>query len=161
MSHAAEMRRCLETGDIAGIRKLSKFVNPHLPQPKTDAEAETALHMARVQTENVSLDKRAYSHKWLMERGLPSMLPDRLKASAERLYPRVASAVGISVNMRDPDMKPVANAIEQAMSDAVEDAYAHRNEDPVFVKARMEEARKLEKRRLFGMTGLYAMKGAF
>lgn len=150
MSHADEMRRCLEQQDLAGLCRLWAHVAPHLPPPKTQDDARKTMHIARTQAESLAFVFRAYSHAWLTEHGLPSMLPDHLKPSAERLYPRVVSAVGISVNARDPEFQPAAKLIERAMSDAVADAYADGRTDPTFVAARMGEARTKERRRLFG-----------
>ena len=100
------------------------------------------LHHARTQAASMPLNLRAYSHRWLLDHGYPSGLPDELKPRAERIYPRVASAVGISVNVRSAFMKPVAEALRGAMSDAVMDAYADGKTDPAFVSARMREARE-------------------
>lgn len=148
MNHAAEFRRCLEQCDVAAIRRLWAHVSPHLPQPASDTEALATIHRARTETKSIPLKLRAYSHRWLAERNLPSGLPDELRPAAERMYPRVVEAVGISVNAKSEWLRPVARAMQGAMSDAVMDAYAHGKTDPVFVKARMMEARELVKARL-------------
>lgn len=153
MSRADVFREALEAGDVAMLRAAFAKTAPHLPQPKTDAEAEITMHHARTQAESVTFAKRAYSYAWLTERGLPNGLPDRLKPSAMRLYPRVVEGVGISVKAGDPGLKPAAKLIERAMSNAVEDAYAEGVTDPVFVRGRMEAARIDERRRLFGAFG--------
>jgi hypothetical protein len=62
--------------------------------------------MPAPKAETVSFKARAWSHRWLTERALPSGLPDRLKPSAERVYSRVVEGVGISVNCRNPVLKP-------------------------------------------------------
>jgi hypothetical protein len=93
---------------------------------------------------------RAYSHRWLLDHGLPSGLPDELKPLAERMYPVKAEGVGISVNMRSPILKPIAGIVRQAMSDAVMDAYAERRTEPPFVKTRMQEAREKVLKKLIG-----------
>lgn len=108
------------------------------------------MHRARTETESISIAKRAYSHRWLEERGLPSGLPDHLKPSVDRLYPRVVEGVGISVNFKSSFMAPAASEVRQAMSDAVEDAYADNRKEPVFVKARMAEAKAKTLKQLFG-----------
>src|SRR5215218_10937824 len=92
-----DVRHILETLDVEGARRLWSFVNPHLPQDGTDADFLASLHHARTQAESMHLSHRAYSHRWLEERGLPSGLPDHLKPSAQRMYPRIVSAVGIVV----------------------------------------------------------------
>jgi hypothetical protein len=138
--HAAEMRRCLVACDIAGMRRLWAHVSPHLPQP-SESQALIAIHHARTQTNSIELKYRAYSHRWLRERGYPSGLPDELKPAAERLYPRIVDGVGIAVKAMSEHRKAEAIALRGAMSDAVADAYANGNKEPEFVKARMREAR--------------------
>lgn len=150
-------RQALEDGDVALLRKIWAHAAPHLPGPKNDAEAEIAMHNARTQAESVSFEKRAYSHAWLTERALPSALPDSLKPSAERLYPRVVEGVLIGVEARNPLLKPAAVSIRKAMEAVVADAYAEGRTSPAFVKARMAAARADETRRLFGRSVL--MKG--
>jgi hypothetical protein len=139
--HSAEFRRCLVECDVAGIRALWSHVSPNMPQPPDDAAALIAIHIARTQAESVPLKLRAYSHRWLLDNGYPSQLPDNLKPSAERIYPRIASAVGVCVKAGSEWRKPLAAAMQQAMSDAVAEAYADGRTEPEFVKARMGEAR--------------------
>jgi len=138
--HSAEFRRCLVDCDTVGIRKLWAHVSPHLPQPQDDDQALVTIHHARTQAQSLPLKLRAYSHRWLTERSLPSGLPDELKPSAERLYPRIVSAVGIAVKPFRQSADH-AKALQGAMSDAVADAYADGRQEPEFVKARMREAR--------------------
>lgn len=154
--HSAEFRRCLETLDTAGIRRLWAHVSPHLPQPKTDDDALIAIHHARTQASSISLKLRAWSHRWLEERGFPSGLPDEIRPSAERLYPKIADAVGICVRSATPELKPVADAVQGAMSDAVMGAYAEGQTDPQFVRTRMQEARERTVRQLVGLGRLAA-----
>lgn len=151
MQHSAEMRRCLEQVDVAGVRALWKHVSPNMPQPTTDAEALVALHHARTQSEFLQLKMRAYSHRWLQDRGYPSGLPDHMKAPAERIYPTVALSVGISVNAKSELFKPVTSLVREAMEHAVLETYAdgHQNE-PAIVSARMQEAREKTTRQLIG-----------
>lgn len=148
--HSAEFRRCLEEIDIAGVRRLWAHVSPHLPQPKTDHEALVTIHHARTQANSIRLRLRAWSHRWLLDNGYPSGLPDELKPSAERLYPKIVQGVGISVNAKSALMKPITGLIRKSMEDAVSDAFADGNIDPVFVSARMKEAREKEVKRLLG-----------
>ncbi len=133
--------RCLIDLDVGAVRKLwaQAFAGEH--QPKDDNEALIALHHARTQAQSVPFDRRAYSHRWLAERGLPSGLPDELKPKAERVSPRIVEAVGVSVKAMSEASIPLARAIERAMSDAVADAYADGNRNPDFIKQRMNEAR--------------------
>ena len=102
----SDFLRCLEEVDVAGVRRLWQHVSPHLPQPKDDAEALATIHVARTQSEAIGFRLRAYSHRWLIDRNLPSMLPDIMGPKAERTYPRVVEAVGISVTAVDPAFLP-------------------------------------------------------
>jgi hypothetical protein len=141
MSHA-EFRRCLIDLDVLAIRKLWSHVAPGLPQPQTNDEALITLHHARTQAQSIRDRLRCYSHAWLCERGLPSGLPDRLKAKADRLYPRRVEAVGIAVQSLSAAGAERARAIERAMSTAVAECYADGERDPEIIKARMAAARR-------------------
>lgn len=151
---AAAFRQLLEAGDVDALRSAWSRVAPHLPQPPSREAAELAMHHARTQMASLPLRARAWSHRWLSERGLPSGLPDMLRPRAERIYPRVAEAVGISVNFSSEWMKPAAAEVRGAMEDAVAEAYADvrgdRLPDPEFVAARMKTAKARKMRALFG-----------
>lgn len=144
-------RDLLEAGDVRGLRRHWASAAPNMPQPKNAEEAEIIMHRARTEAESVSFRHRAYSHRWLEERGLPSGLPDRLRPSAEQVCPRVAKAVGISVNTRSEYLKPamleVRGAMEQAVLEADADGLIG---DAAFVSARMSDARQRTMRALFG-----------
>src|SRR5882724_2493650 len=115
MPHAAEFRRCLEECDISAVRKLWWHLAPNLHQPASDHEALATIHRARTEAAWMRLRPRAYSHRWLLDHGYPSALPDELKPKAERLYPRIVEAVGISVNVTSPILKPLMALVHQAM----------------------------------------------
>lgn len=149
MSSSA-FRALLEAGDVSSLRAYWSKYSPNMPQPRNDEEAEIIMHHARTTSKSISFKKRAWSHRWLTERLLPSGLPDNLKPSAERMYPTVAESVGISVNFTAKWMKPAATQIQKAMSDAVEEAYADNRREPEFVKTRIQEARQRTQRALFG-----------
>jgi hypothetical protein len=150
MNLAAAFRMALEERDIPRLQQLWAASNPHLPQ-LDHAQAEIAMHRARTESESLPIRHRAYSHWWLLERCLPSGLPDRLKPSADRLYPQIAEAVGIATKFRSPIMKPAETIVRGAMCDAVEDIYAdERSPDPAKVKARMFEVKDRTVRSLFG-----------
>lgn len=140
MSHQDLFRQYLEAANVDGVRRLWEHVHPHLPVPIKDNDVLAAIHIARTQMISIEFKLRAYSHRWLVDNGYPSMLPDELKPKAERIYPRIAEAVGIAVAASSPLLKPVAKSIERAMSDAVEEAFASGRKEPEFVKARMKEA---------------------
>lgn len=151
IDYSAKFRDCLSSLDIDGMRKLWAHTAPHLPQPNSDAEILMTIHHARTQANSMTIKQRAYSHAWLIERGLPSGLPDNLKPRATRLYPIVVKAVGISVNFRSEWMKPAATEVRQSMEAAVMDAHAHgRIGDNEFVRERMQEARAKTMKKLFG-----------
>ncbi len=149
---AASFRTLLQAGDVNALRKAWTQVAPHLPQPASYEQAEIVMHHARTQAGTITLKARAWSHRWLVERDLPSGLPDDLKPQAERLYPRVAEAVGISVRTRNAYFQPAAAEAQKAMEGAVEQCYADRRTDPAFVKARMAEAKDKTYKALFGVT---------
>lgn len=157
MDAQAAFREALEAGDVAAVRRLHGIVMPHLPAPKSDVEAEITMHMARTAMAAITPKARYWSHAWLTERAYPSQLPDRLRPSAERMFPRIVEGVGISVNFSSSLLKPAAKLIQKAMGDAVEDAYANGDRDPILIKARMAEARAKESKALFG--GLVAPRG--
>lgn len=136
-----EFRRCLIELDVSAVMALWPTVHPGQQRPKTTDDALMVLHYARTQTKSIPFDLRAYSHRWLCERAIPSGLPDELRPKAERLYPRMVEAVGISVKAMTEASIPIAKAMERAMAEAVEDAYANGQRSPEFVKARMNEAR--------------------
>jgi hypothetical protein len=146
------LRRELEAGDARECAKAWAKIAPHLPQPKDDAEAEATMHYARTLAESVQLRARAYSHRWLADRGLPSGLPDHLKPSAERLYPTVAASVGIFVKPASEITRPVMGHVRDAMSGAVLECYADGHKDePAKIRGRMFEARAKTLKQLVGI----------
>lgn len=147
---AAAFRQLLEDGDVDALRAAWAQVMPGLPQPESREHAEVSMHHARTQTVSIPLRPRAYSHRWLTERGLPSGLPDPLRPMAERMYPVIAGAVGISVNTSNEWLRPAMLEVRTAMEHAVEDCYADNETDPGYVRARMMEVREHTLRQLFG-----------
>jgi hypothetical protein len=143
---SAEIRRCLIELDTQGIIRIWSRLRPDLPVPGSRGDALIALHFARTAAISVPLRLRAYSHRWLIDNGYPSQLPDYLKPRAERLYPRTEAAVGIAVTSKYPVVK---HAIQTAMEQAVLEAYADgHSDDPEIVRQRMLEARRKEQRGL-------------
>jgi hypothetical protein len=153
VEHSAELLRCLRDGDVTAIRRLYREIAPHLPQPSSDVEAWASLHHARTQVEALPLKLRAYSHRWLLDQGLPSGLPDALKPLAERMYPRIVTGVGISVNSTSAVGRLAVPIIQRAMQDAVLEAYAEGKTTPRFVRARMNEARQKALRSIGAVRG--------
>ncbi len=147
----SELTGLLDRGDVEGCRAFWRKAAPHLPQPETREQAEVTMHIARTAAQSVGLKARAYSHAWLLERGMPSQLPDELKPSAQRLYPVIATGVGISTNFRSPHMKGAETIVRGAMEAAVLEAEADgRLGDPAFVSRRMAEAKERTLLSLFG-----------
>ena len=141
MSRAEAFRDCLESGDFRRMRALFAATAPYMAQPENDEQAEISLHMARTQTAALGFSLRAYSHRWLVERNLPSQLPDFLRPSVDRMYPRVVETVGISVKASRPARREHAAAVRVSMENAVLEMFADGVRDPVKVSARMQEAR--------------------
>jgi len=142
------MRRCLIECDVAQMRRLDQHLMPHL-SALSDRDILITIHVTRTLSDFVPFRLRAYSHRWLTDNGYPSRLPDVLRPKAERMYPVVVSAVGVSSQAGPGRAKTAFNyAIEKVMSDAVLEAYAdgHANE-PQIVKARILERRAEFKRR--------------
>ena len=140
-----EFRKITIALDANSARRAWSVIAPHLPQPATDAEALVCLHMARTAAQTIPPRLRYYSHRWLTDHGYPSQLPDRLRAPAERMYPRKVDAVGVAVRSQ---FLEVREAITGAMSDATADCYANGDRDPLIVKPRMMAARARERRGL-------------
>lgn len=149
-----QFRAALEACDVALVRKMWHHVSPNMPQPEDDEEALQRIHYARTLMDVIGFDRRAYSHAWLLERGLPSGLPDDLRPRAQRLYPVTVSAVGIAVRGSTAVGRQLAPLIRGVMSDAVNEAYADGRTEPAFVKARMMEAKERELGRLLGIRSL-------
>lgn len=147
---SGEFRRCLDTLDVADMRRLWANHSPHLPQPN-DAQCLATMHLARTEAQSIDFHKRAYSHAWLAERGLPSKLPDHLRPTAQQMFPVVAKAVGISVKAASEHGKKAAVEIQSAMEDAVKESVEDgRFDDVAHVKRRIDAARKKAIDRLFG-----------
>lgn len=145
-------RTALEQCDVPLVRKLWQNVYPNMPQPNTDSEALTVTHYTRTLMP-IELKLRAYSHCWLLERGLPSGLPDELRPSAQRLYPITVGVVGIACRGATEIGRGIAPIVQSAMSDAVSECYADGHQEPAIVKPRMMEARKISVRKLLGRIG--------
>ena len=123
------------------MRALFAATAPYMTQPETDEQAEISLHMARTQTASLGFSLRAYSHRWLVERSLPSQLPDFLRSSVDRMYPQVVETVGISVMASRPERQEHAAHVRTSMENVVLEMFADGVRDPVRVSVRMGEAR--------------------
>lgn len=135
-------RQALEQCDIALVRKIWANVFPGMPQPETDDVVLQRIHYARTLMP-IEFKLRAYSHAWLMERALPSGLPDNLRSRAQRMHPVTVAAVGIAVQSKYP---VVRDSISGAMRNAILEAEGDgKLLDDAHVKKRMQEAREREK----------------
>jgi hypothetical protein len=150
MSYHDVMRRALEDHDVLTCVKLWEHVAPNMPQPESDDQAYFIMHHACTQTENVNLRSRAYSHRWLLDHGYPSGLPDRLKSKAEQICPKIVDAVGIACGSASEALRPLLPIVRGAMEDVVLDHYADGVKDPRIIKPRMLEARKNAIKKLIG-----------
>jgi len=153
MGAQEEFRAALVDGDFRKLARISHITEPHLPRV-TDAEAEVIMHRATTEARSVPLKLRAYSHRWLSERCIPSGLPMNLRPKAERMVPQIQLGVGLAVKTTNAELRGAAILIRGAMEDAVLDAEAEgRLGDSGFVKARIDEARLRERKALFGNIG--------
>jgi hypothetical protein len=108
-----------------------------------------ALHAARTKCESIRFRLRAYSHAWLLDRGYPSLLPDRLKPRAQREYPIIASAVGFAMNAKSAHMREIIPEVSKAVAGAImEAAEDGRLLEAPFVRSRIIETKNAAIRRL-------------
>ena len=148
----AEFAQLLAEGNLDAVLAAWAKLFPGAALPDRRDHAEIVLHHARTQARSVPMRARAWSHRWLLERGLPSGLPDHLRPRAERLYPVTREGVGISVIAGSSLFRPIVGAVRSAMEGAVLEVYAdHKNPDPNVVRARIREARGREVKRLLGI----------
>lgn len=157
----ADVRRCLETLDVAEFKPMWDHFFPHLPCPHSDADCIVAMHMARTQARSINTRARFYSHRWLVDHGYPSMLPDHMRARAERVYPRIAEGVGIACAASNPIMKPIVPYVRAAMEQAVLDCFANGDRDSEIVRSRMLEARSKTVKKLTGIMLAGVRRGTF
>ena len=146
-----DVRRCLLELDVPGIRTAWAQRSPHLPQPTSDHEALICIHRARTQAGSIPFRLRAYSHRWLVERGLPSGLPDRMRPRAEQVVTQVVEGVGVAVIAGSSLTRPIVGMVRNAMSDAASECYADGQREPEIVRRRMLEARATTVRHLLGL----------
>jgi len=120
-----QVAQILIDGDIAMFRKIS-------PEPMDMHSAEISMHIARTAAESVPENLRVYSHRWLTERDIPSLLPEHMLPLMERYHSVIVDAVGISINLRGRDEE--AKHVEQKLADKVAEMYADGDKDPTRVK---------------------------
>jgi len=140
--HSAEMTRCIREVDVGGFIKLTKHVNPDLA-PEDDWQAMFQIHLVRTGMRSMADKLRFYSHCWLRDAGFAkySLLPDKLKPRAEKMYPVGAQAVGVATRTQTPR----ALAIRGTMEDAIRECQA----DGLDLGDRRVHKRMLEMRQRF------------
>ena len=145
------LRRALLDMDLAALRAIWASDAGHLPQALSDAETAATAHYARTVAASIPMRARAWSHRWLLDHGLPSGLPDELKPKAEQICPVVVEGVGIAVMAGSDLTRPIVGHVRDAMSVAVEECYADGDRDPAVVRQRMMDARRNTTRHLLGI----------
>lgn len=151
MAARGEFRQALIDGDFRRCAAMWRVVRPHLPQPNNDGEAEIQMHAARTCT-RLPLKLRAYSHRWLTERNLPSLLPDHLRPKAEQLCPKVVPAVGFAWGSGHTLLQPAKPIIEGAVHKTISELAADGmlDRDPGFVRNQMLLTKNRTIHALFG-----------
>ena len=153
----SEFSQLLEDGNPHVLVAAWGKLFPGMPGPETVEAAEIQMHMARTAAESVRFRYRAYSHAWLLERGLPSQLPEEMRLPAERIHPVVVEAVIVGKPKMPEWLAPVADEVHKAMIIAVEDCYANGDRDPTVVQVQMDAAAKAAQARMLGkLTGSIA-----
>lgn len=144
-------RRAIADLDVETTRRHWASMFPGQPLGD-DRQILAMLHLSRTTLPGVADRLRFYSHRWLVDHGLPSFLPDRLKARAEREYPVTVTGVGIAVKFRSPLLQPIGAKVEAAMADAVLEAQADGMLDDVeHVRRRMAQAKAETMGKLIGV----------
>lgn len=145
-----QFRRALADRDIPALMHLSSLFMPVGQQPRDEAEATVFMHVARVTSDWLDVEARSYSHFWLIDHGLPSLLPPHLLPKAERYRPEIAASVGIACGTGKAWLKPALPLIRGAMVKAVEDNAELVETDPDLLRDKIQFARRDEFQRLFG-----------
>lgn len=151
MSARSEFRQALRDRDVPLLRKAWAVLFPDEPQPVDEREATAQMHIARTMQGWMRLEERAYSHFWLKEHGLPSLLPKELLPKAEQYRPDVNSAVGLSVKSSKDWLKPALPYVLSAMQSTVLNHQELIEGDPERLKDEVQFARRDEFKRLFGV----------
>ena len=150
MIFSSALLSSLSDDDVKSFRQAWNLTAPGNPI-KTDVEAELVFHVSRTKISKVRLKQRAYSHRWLTERGYPSDLPDELREKAERMYPTKVECVAICVAASSPFGVEMAKIIEKAMTDAVADVYAsNKHPDDELVRERILHAKAAAEKAILG-----------
>lgn len=117
-------RHALDEGDVAMLWRMWGKLFPERYQPANWQEAEIQLHVARAASASTATKLRVYSHYWLLERSMPSPLPDELKSKAEQFRPRIVSGVGFSWNAKSDILRAAKGTIVAAVTARIEEMAA-------------------------------------
>jgi hypothetical protein len=162
MAKRGELRQALIDGNVDLLQRMWRTWFPTAPQPANWQEAQIQLHLARTASRSVPLTLRCYSHHWLKERSIPSLLPDRHKASADQLVPKVTPSVGFAWGTSSAVLKPAAPFVQDAVSTRInemhEDGLVNSNPDLVRNEIILTKNRTLHS--LFGHIGKLKEKAA-
>jgi hypothetical protein len=152
VSVRSEIRAALIAGDVDLLRRMWGAWFPNSPQPKDWQEAQVQLHAARTAAESVPVKLRCFSHHWLVERGLASLLPDRLRPSADQYCPRVTPGVGFAWSSGSAVLRPAKAEIEAAVGARIEEMAADGllTKDPDGVRDEMMFTKNRTLHALFG-----------
>lgn len=112
------MRDILIEGDFRKLRAMWAENMPGMPQPETDEDAEIAMHQARTAAKTIPLRYRIWSHCWLGDRGLASLLPAELIPGVQVVD---AYTVGIAFGVLEPSLIPASKEIVKYMEHRVLD----------------------------------------
>lgn len=136
MKHNSEYRRCLLTGDVAGLLRLWSHTDSHLPQ-LAPGEAVIAMHIARCEMKYIPRKLKDYSRDFLAERGYRKVDGQWIHGRPKET--EVVGVAGIASKSRDPAL---SKKIVTAMSDAYQDAVAGGITETEIQRERMLKARK-------------------
>lgn len=137
------LRRALMELSISDARRICEEVYPSMPLPKEDEAVLMAMHQLRTAHDVIPARQRYYSHRWLLDHGFASRLPDRLKAPAERMYPKVIHTVLFApAGKAGPE---ATGLITAAVNDAILDCEANGDLLTPWTKIQMMRARHRER----------------
>lgn len=145
-----QFRQALRDRDVPLLMLASKVLFPADQQPADEQEATAQMHVARTMQGWMTLEERAYSHFWLLDRGIPTMLPPALRPKAERYKPDIKASVGIAWGTGKEWLKPAGPLLIGAMISTVQENQELIEGDPELLRDKIIFAKNDEFKRLFG-----------
>ena len=136
INSAADVRKCLMTGDAAGLML-------HMSQEIAPSEVLVALHMARVEAASMPQRLKRYSLAFLAERGVRRVAGQWITGTMPQT--ETIAAAGIASRSADPRL---SKRIVRTMGDAYLDSVAAGIAEPEVQKERMLKARARERFRM-------------